>query len=234
MSTGRLPSGPVSSASPRQPTIHREASNHAPLTPSPLSHSFAPGTPPDDVRTSTPPAGGGIHSADEDGRAEASGAVEHDPAGGRASHENGNASEQNNAGTAATGRLHEPRPHGVDIRRRLMEAYNRSPPKCGDPECDHGTYSPRPWSPMTPMSFDSQNNTGGPYPEAGGEGSSSSSDEHEDTLELLGEERRRRKLNTTQWLVKRHGIKNTRRMCVPFPNLLPNMLAGMEVVDFCS
>ncbi|KAF2719304.1 hypothetical protein K431DRAFT_273036 [Polychaeton citri CBS 116435] len=95
---------------------------------------------------------------------------------------------------------------------------------CGEENCTHGTFSPRPkfnrrgyGSFATMNSEDSEEGLGGRYAGGLGDGVGNSGDNAHGLLgdavtdSLLGP-REGNKMSTTQWLARRHGVKNTRLM----------------------
>lgn len=112
-----------------------------------------------------------------------------------------------------------------NIRSRLLGQDNWDAASgCGSDNCGHGTFSPRPLSPThsfrTYGSFSSQisqNGFGGPYPEGEGPSYGESADP---THGLLGDTvadgvlggGNGHNMSTTDYLAKRHGVKNRRKM----------------------
>ena len=92
-------------------------------------------------------------------------------------------------------------------RRRVLNQENWDQESgCGSANCNHGTYSDRPDVPRTSMygNFPGSGEPGGYYSNSGDAAVNS-------TAEVLDD---RRKMSTTMWLAKTHGIHNTRLMCV--------------------
>lgn len=92
-------------------------------------------------------------------------------------------------------------------RRRVLNQENWDQESgCGSEHCNHGTYSNQPAVPP--------NYTYGSFPglgEPGGYYSNSGDAAVNGVAEVLED---RRKMSTTMWLAKKHGIYNTRLMCV--------------------
>lgn len=110
-----------------------------------------------------------------------------------------------------------------DVRTRLLSHKNWDRASgCGSENCAHGTFSPRPSTQRSYGSFASQHERdsfGGRYPESLGEDEISADVAHgllgDRTADgLLGGQGK--KMSTTRYLARKHGIKNERTMCVAY------------------
>jgi hypothetical protein len=109
-----------------------------------------------------------------------------------------------------------------DARTHLLHQHPYDYTAAHEGDCNHGTFSPRPGTRNTQTSFDSSHSRhrfGGRYPGELGKGVAGSSS---NTHGLIGDAFADgilgpgdgKKMSTTQWLAKRHGVKNTRLMSV--------------------
>jgi hypothetical protein len=104
------------------------------------------------------------------------------------------------------------------VRTRLLNQQNWDAGSCcGSENCNHGTMSPRPWSIRsygTTDSIPSRAGFGGPYPGAAGEPDGSAEGLLGDTVgaALLTRNGKGKKMSTTKYLAKKHGIKNQKMM----------------------
>ncbi|KAF2193103.1 high affinity sulfate transporter 1 [Zopfia rhizophila CBS 207.26] len=112
-----------------------------------------------------------------------------------------------------------------NVRTRLLNHQNWDQGSCcGSETCNHGTFSPRPWTHRSYGSFDStmsRDGFGGRYPGSLGSGPGESADA---THALLGDTivdgvlggGSGQKISTTRYLAERHGIKNQRIMYLAY------------------
>jgi hypothetical protein len=119
----------------------------------------------------------------------------------------------------------------TDVHTRLLNHSNWDAASgCGREDCNHGTMSPRPWSPQSHRSYGSINTDrfGGRYPGA----VDANTGEPDVTHALLGDAvaegilgNTNGKKSTTRHLAERHGIKHKRMMYlayyIPIFNWLP-------------
>ena len=123
------------------------------------------------------------------------------------------------ANTLIEGGFDEPSQHGIGAHTKLLESYDHGP-GCGSKSCNHGTFSPRPMTHNSVRSWDSRLSFGGRYGEdigdGDGGGSSNTRGIFGDAIVngLFGAGNKGKKMSTTQWLAKTHGVKNPRRMYV--------------------
>lgn len=194
---------------------HSRASSiqHRPANPSHLRHSQMPPASPDERRGDTSGrhsaadffTGDGIHPETADGAS-----VRSDL---EATQQQGGIEEPGpNARTALLG---EAKKHNISTAHETH---------CGEQNCTHGAMSPRPrlvrgYGSFATQSEFSQDGYGGRYPEGLGDGVGNSGDNVHGvfgdavTDGLMGPGQGN-KMSTTQWLAKRHGVKNSRIMCV--------------------
>lgn len=105
----------------------------------------------------------------------------------------------------------------ANVRSRLLDAENWDQMTgCGSDNCGHGTYSPRPQSPHG--GFGNYGSFGDRFGDLGsgtvspnGYGGRMPNAEGDATQGLLGGGSR---MSTTKWLAQRHGVKDSRTMCV--------------------
>ena len=120
----------------------------------------------------------------------------------------------------------EEQPAG-DARAHLSNQHPYDYTAAHEGDCNHGTLSPRPGTRNTQLSFDStvsRQHFGGRYPGGLGDGVAGSSS---NTHGVLGDAFADgvlgpgdgKKMSTTQYLAKRHGVKNTRLMLVSHHSL---------------
>ena len=138
------------------------------------------------------------------------------------------------ASTPVKGGFDEPSQHGLDAHTKLLESYDHGP-GCGSNKCNHGSFSPRAHMHERFNSFDSRYSFGGRYnedvrDEIGGSSSSNMRGILGDAVVngLFGTANKGKKMSTTQWLAKRHGVKNSRMMYVA---ILSNFLKAFYSVD---
>jgi len=199
---------------PTRATSTHNTIPHAPLNPSQLRMSHEPGTSPEHSKSAA-------QSDDE----------HHSPFS-QDPHVEGDtirpaASEPTSPYTgpahiAVEGGITEPSSQDVDARTRLLQSYNDHP-GCGLKSCNHGTFSPRPTVRRSYFSHDSQSGRRGSYARGGSvDGTTSVPDGASGDAAgdwTLGGGKGKR-LSTTQWLAKRHGVKNPRRMYVRLSRIL--------------
>lgn len=133
--------------------------------------------------------------------------------------------------TQVGGRIEEPTEPDVapNVRTRLLDqkTWDRSS-GCGAEDCNHGTFSPRPRQHHrygSTTTIESRNGFGGRYGGIDGVGG------HDNTHEVLGDAVTDgllgggpgKKMSTTKWLAKTHGIKNQRLMYVVPYNTTENI-----------
>ena len=211
----------ASRTSSRASSTYRDTGGHAPLTPSRLWQSHGPGSSPED-HTSTHSQDCRESSTDEPGYSPRTNPVSFEEDGIHPLLPNRAIPIEDSADAQVEGALEEPPIEEVDERTRLLESYNRGP-GCGADPCTHGTLSPRPASPNSPASVDSQYQFGKRHNistahnhERGGSGSSRGYS-YNGLLSvegLLGRGNNTKKMSTTQLLAKRAGVKSTRMMYV--------------------
>lgn len=128
--------------------------------------------------------------------------------------------------TQQQGAIEEPEPNARTALLNEANKYNISThhTHCGEDNCSHGNFSPRPryvrgYGSFATQSEFSQDGYGGRYPEGLGNGVGQSGDNAHGVLGdavtdgLMGA-RDGNKMSTTQWLARRHGVKNSRIMYV--------------------
>lgn len=128
---------------------------------------------------------------------------------------------EGSADVHAEGALEEPSEyHEADAHTRLLESYNQGP-ACGNKRCDHGTFSPRSDTRRRAMNYDSQFDFGSTQ-ESIVEGIASDNRNPQRgmfgaaVVEGIFGTNSVKKMRTTKWLAKRHGVKDTRLMYVVF------------------
>ncbi len=120
------------------------------------------------------------------------------------------------------GSLDESPSHEADAHSHLLQACNEAP-ACGLKTCNHGTFSPRPTMRRSYVGYESQSLFGGGYGQVLGDLDGASRGASYGTSgDVSGgwtpEGRTGKKMSTTQWLAKRHGVKNPRTMYVRVSN----------------
>ena len=211
-------------------STHRDS--HAPLTPSRLWQSHEPGSSPEDNRLSTSP--NQLDQEDDELRySPQNHPVDFEDDGIYPLLPNSAPPLDNSQDTPVEGDLDEPSAHNADARTRLLDSYNR-PPGCGNAKCDHGTFSPRPLTHRSTISYDSQYNFGGRYEGSMGNGIAGSSS---NTRGILGDAVAEglfgagsKRMSTTKWLAQRHGVKNSRRMYVILAHFIPETRNFLHVL----
>ncbi|MCJ1479134.1 hypothetical protein MMC13_007818 [Lambiella insularis] len=209
------PSQPSSAASS---TFH-DVGGHAPLTPSRLWQSHGPGTSPDD-HMSTLSQGSGDMSKDASTYSPRTHPVSFEENGIHPLPPSHTAPVEDSADANVEGRAAETTEEPADENIRLLESYHRAP-GCGDSDCGHGTFSPRPKIRPTMLSF------GGTY-DGGIASGTANVRRYLNSLSTegpFGGGNNSKKMSTTQLLVKKHGVKNTWWMYlsyyVPITNWVP-------------
>ena len=208
-------SGPASQAS----SVHRDAGSHTPFSPSRLWQSHEPGSSsPEDNKS-----GLWIDSA-ETGAEDPIYSPRMNPVvfeddGMHPILPSNAAPLEDSADTHMEGALEEPSDYEADAHTHLLEFYDQGP-ACGNKNCNHGTFSPRPEVHRHAMSYDSQfdfrNRREGSVIDDATDDSGTPARGMFGTAVVKGMFGRKsaKKMSTTQWLAKRHGVKDTRLMYV--------------------
>ena len=132
----------------------------------------------------------------------------------------------------------EPSEYEGDASTSLLESYNQGS-TCGNKRCNHGTFSPRPKPHREVKSYDSQSNLRNrqEYIVEGTASDNGSPQGGTDGAAVVGAVRGRtsaKKISTTQWLAKRHGVKDTRLMYVVLDLVITSMLFMMPASDVAA
>jgi len=124
--------------------------------------------------------------------------------------------------TQQQGAIEEPEPNARTVLLGEAHKYNISThhTHCGEENCSHGNISPRPryvrgYGSFATQSEFSHDGFGGRYPEGVGQSGDNAHGVLGDAVTdgLMGA-RNGNKMSTTQWLARRHGVKNSRIMYV--------------------
>ncbi|KAK5285526.1 hypothetical protein LTR16_004554 [Cryomyces antarcticus] len=211
------PSSPqVSPAPSRSSSIsYPKGQQHAPLNPSHLRESHMPPSSPENRTVMT----GSL----EEGSRDTSTSTHHPKVDSQGIHPtaSGHVSPTTEATPVQTdGTIEDPIDYGV--RTRLLgQQHWDSGSGCGSDNCAHGTFSPRPQTHRSYGSTATFDGFGGKYGGGIGEAVGSSGDNGHSGFgdvaanAMLGEGQGHR-MSTTQYLAKRHGIKNTRLMYIVY------------------
>ncbi|MCJ1245746.1 hypothetical protein MMC30_002950 [Trapelia coarctata] len=210
-------SGPSSQAS----SVHRDAGSHAPFSPSRLWQSHEPGSSSPEDNKSGLWTDSAETGAEDPIYSPRTNPVEFDNDGIHPLLPNNAAPLEDSADTHMEGALEEPSNYEADAHTALLESYNQSP-ACGNKHCNHGTFSPRPEMHRKAMSYDSQFDFGSR--QAGNLAASPTGDESNSARGIFGAavaegmfgRNSAKKMSTTQWLAKRHGVKDTRLMYLSY------------------
>lgn len=230
-----MSSGPSSQAS----SVHRDAGSHAPFSPSRLWQSHEPGSSsPEDNKS-------GLWAESADLGAEdpicspRTNPVQFDQDGIHPVLPTNAVPLEDSADTHIDGALEEPSDCEADAHTALLKSYNQGP-ACGNKHCNHGTFSPRPGLHKKAMSYDSQFDFGSRQERSviddttGGSGTPARGIFGAAVTEGIFGRRSAKKMSTTEWLAKRHGVKDTRLMYVVFylaaMSLLPTIQAASVAV----
>ena len=127
---------------------------------------------------------------------------------------------EDSADTYMEGALEEHSEYEPDAHTSLLHSYNQGS-ACGKKRCNHGTFSPRPEMHRKAMSYDSQFDFGSRQESIAKDTAVDNSNPGRGIFGAAVAEgtfgmNSTKKMSTTQWLAKRHGVKDTRLMYVVF------------------